>query len=106
LSCAGLAPLQPLRGGNRSDAAVPSPRPSLRWLRSEANLLPRSAPELAVRARNRIRLTARIYAPLTGTDALGLAHGFTTALLSANLALTPLRKVEAVEVLISSFASR
>ena len=58
LFCAGLAPLLPLRGGNRSDAAVPSPRPSLRWLRSEANPLPRSAPDLAVGARNGIRPTA------------------------------------------------
>ena len=56
--CAGLTPLRPHRGGNRSDAAVLSPHPSLRWLRSEANPLPRSAPDLAVGARNGKRPTA------------------------------------------------
>ena len=45
--CGACAPAGLLRGGNSSDAAVPSPRPSLRWLRSEANPLPRSAPDLA-----------------------------------------------------------
>jgi hypothetical protein len=56
-SHAGLRPCAP-RGENRSDAAVLSPRPSLRWLRSEANALPRSAPELAVGARDGRRPTA------------------------------------------------
>ena len=57
-----------LEGGERSDGPlcrpeayttreIPSPCPSLRWLHSEANPLPRSAPDLAVGARNGTRLT-------------------------------------------------
>ena len=51
-SVRGLRPCNPSGEGTAENAAVPSPRPSLRWLRSQANPLPRSAPDLAVGARS------------------------------------------------------